>query len=332
MKFLLLVWKGGVIERFGLLRNALVSLGNEAELTLHPRSEGPVEFHGEMINDKLSLKMLGEYKPDYIILWNGDLPKDDIVKNWAVKSDIPIIYIEMGWFPQEKTVYFDFQGVNASSEIRGIKLERISLYQRKKLHMFIQKYHREMNLYGNKLPSDFIFVPLQVETDSNILKNSAIKTMKGLVKRVAFMFKDEIIIVRPHPKHPDVKLGRIANMRVDTKSDLHNLVKKARVVIGGINSTVLLEALTYFKPVVALGEGLFSNHNVLIEGKNLSIAKILYEIKKGISKEKKSRIEDFLYELIFKRTYYNEHLSDSNMVKSSHWYKKISWVNPDLAD
>ncbi|MBU1298421.1 MAG: hypothetical protein KKF20_06490 [Bacteroidetes bacterium] len=323
MKFLLLVWKGGVIERFGLLRNALVSLGNEAKPILHPRSEGPVEFHGETINDKLSLKMLGKLKPDYIILWNGDLPKDDIVKNWAIKSDIPIIYVEMGWFPQEKTVYFDFRGVNASSEIRGIKLKRVSLYQRKKLHMFLQKYHQEMNLYGNKLPSDFIFVPLQVETDSNILKNSAIKTMKGLVERVASIFKDEIIIVRPHPKHPDVKLGRIPNMCVDTSSDLHNLVKKARVVVG-INSTVLLEALTYFKPVVALGEGLFSNHNVLIEGRDLTNAEIIHEIKKLISKEKKARIEDFLYELIFKRTYYNEHLSDSSMVKNSHWYKKIS--------
>lgn len=323
MKFLLLVWKGGVIERFGLLRDALASLGNEAKLALHPRSKGPVEFHREAINDRLSPMMLGKYKPDYIILWNGDLPKDDIVKNWAAKSHIPIIYIEMGWFPQEKTVYFDFRGVNASSEIRGKKLERISLHQRKKLHMFLQKYHREMNLSGNKLPSDFIFVPLQVETDSNILKNSAIKTMKDLVKRVVSIFKGKIIIVRPHPKHPDVKFDGIPNIRVDTNSDLHNLVKKARVVIG-INSTVLLEALTYFKPVIALGEGLFSNHNVLIEGKDLAVPEILREIKKAISKEKKSRMEDFLYELVFKRTYYNEHLLDPNMVKNSYWYKKIS--------
>ena len=323
MKFLLLVWKGGVIERFGLLRNALVSLGDEAKLALHPRSKGPVEFHGETVNDKLSLKMLGKFRPDYLIVWNGDLPKDNIVKSWAVKSNIPIIYVEMGWFPQEKTVYFDLRGVNASSEVRGIKLNRVSLYQKKKLHMFLQRYHQEMNLCGNKLPSDFIFVPLQVETDSNILKNSSIKRMKDLVKRVATIFKDEIIIVRPHPKHPDVKLGRMANIRIDTRSGLHNLVKKARVVIG-INSTVLLEALTYFKPVVALGKGLFSNHNVLIEGQDLTIEEILHGIKKRISRRKKARIEDFLFELIFNRTYFNEHLSDSNMVKNSHWYKKIS--------
>ena len=71
MKFLLLVWKGGVIERFGLLRSALVSLGNEAELALHPRFKGPVEFHGETTNDKLSLKILGKFRPNYLIVWNG---------------------------------------------------------------------------------------------------------------------------------------------------------------------------------------------------------------------------------------------------------------------
>ena len=112
------------------------------------------------------------------------------------------------------------------------------------------------------------------------------------------------------------------NIRIDTRSGLHNLVKKARVVIG-INSTVLLEALTYFKPVVALGEGLFSGHNVLVEGKGLTMDEILREIKKGISKSKKARIEEFLSELIFTRTYYNEHLSDPNMVRNSYWYKKI---------
>ena len=142
MKFLLLVWRCGVIERFGLLRNTLVSLGNQAKLALHPRSEGPVEFHGERIKDKLSSKMLGEFSPDYIILWNGDLPKDGIVTRLAAKNNIPIIYVEMGWFPQEKTIYFDFRGVNASSEIRDLKLKNISPYQKRKLHMLLQKYHK----------------------------------------------------------------------------------------------------------------------------------------------------------------------------------------------
>lgn len=322
MRFLLLVWKGGVFERFGLLRDALVSLGNEARLALHPRSSGAVEFQKEVIDDKLSPKMLDNFKPDHIILWNGDLPKDDIVKSWASRRGISIIYVEMGWFPQEKAVYFNFRGVNASSEIRDIKLRRLSSDQRQKLNAFIQGYHQEMNSYGNKLPSEFIFVPLQVETDSNILKNSPIKKMKDLVKRVASTFENKIIIVRPHPKQPDVKFDRFPNVHVDRSSDLHNLVRNAKIVIG-LNSTVLLEALTYFKPVVALGEGLFSNHNVLIEGKVLTDAEILHEIKMGISKETKARIEDFLYELVFNRTFYNRHLADPNRIKNTHWYKKI---------
>ncbi|MCR4295907.1 MAG: hypothetical protein NUW21_10255, partial [Elusimicrobia bacterium] len=80
MKVVLFVWKDGVIERFGRLGDALRLLGHDAVLALHPRSEAPVAYEGQVVEAEGLTGLLDRHAPDCVVLWNGDLPQDDAVK------------------------------------------------------------------------------------------------------------------------------------------------------------------------------------------------------------------------------------------------------------
>lgn len=112
--------------------------------------------------------------------------------------------------------------------------------------------------------SPFIFFPMQVSTDSQIMLNSdfdniaAIRHIAGLAKQRKLR-----LLVKPHPaERSDALLRRVADLRGEldfalvTDNTFH-LMKTAAAVFT-INSTVGLEALIMDKPVTFLGSSLFS--------------------------------------------------------------------------
>jgi len=325
LKIILLVWKEGVVEHFGRLADSLRGLGHQAVLGLHPRSGGPVSYRGRVVIPKTLPRLLDRHAPDVVVLWNGELPMDVMVKDECRNRGIPILYCEMAWFPQSDTVYFDWEGVNGASSIRRETLVPIGSTRLRELDRFLARYHAAMagDPAPRRLPRGFLLLPLQVESDSNILRFSPIKRMIEFVRTVRQFFPDEAILVRPHPKAPAMQAALPAGCcYTEPQMDLHRLLPRAKAVVA-LNSTVLLEALTHFKPVIAYGEGMFSGQGVACEASEATDAEMRKFVGEPLDAQRRARIAGFLYELIFHRTFYNRDLGNPAKVRSARFYSEM---------
>lgn len=325
MRIILFVWKDGVVERFGRLANSFRRLGHEAVLALHPRSNGSVSYGGTLVRSVPLPELFDRTKPDCIVLWNGNLPKDTTVKAECRRRAVPVLYCEMGWFPQADTVYFDWEGVNGASSIRHHNLAPLDPTRYHDLMAFISRYHKAMagGLVPSQLLRDFLLVPLQLETDSNVLLYSLIRSMAKFVRRVRHTFPGEEILVRPHPKSTTGNFTLPQGCSyADPALGLHSLLPRAKAVVA-LNSTTLLEALTYFKPAVAFGEGVFSGHGVVPEASKVPLRTLREFVSQPIDATRHARIAALLYELAFRRTFYNAELGNPDKVAAAPFYAEM---------
>lgn len=136
--------------------------------------------------------------------------------------------------------------------------------------------HKKLKTLSSKtidLNQRYIFVPFQVETDSQIIQFSQkIKSMKNLVALVSEAvedynktFDDNIkVIFKPHPVDKSVNVDYIErNMScyksslISFNEDTQDLIKNSELVIT-INSTVGIEALINGKNVITLGDAFYN--------------------------------------------------------------------------
>lgn len=150
----------------------------------------------------------------------------------------------------------------AGSNILGWqRVDYVSVGQRawKKLRL---RYGR-LNLTRVDLSHEYIFFPLQVTADSQLLINSSYDNWSALDYALAEANKQRVsLLVKPHPAETDVdflsELGRRARRAQFTLAgnSTLELIRCAQQVIT-INSTVGLQARLEGKPVVFLGKSLF---------------------------------------------------------------------------
>ncbi|MCO1333548.1 hypothetical protein MO867_04260 [Microbulbifer sp. OS29] len=214
-------------------------------------------------------RALESYKPEKIIIWNG-LPHYqqnfiDLARN--MNPNQKFSFLEAGWFPQAGTYYEDPLGVNAQSEISFTKPRDISLEERQNVIQWKLSY-REKYKSNDISDNGYVFIPLQLETDTNITKFSPFPTMNDFLKWVEPRVDPNInIIARQHPldrRSLHNFLPRNSRVKLDNETPLHQLISKSNCILG-INSTVLLETLIYEKPVYAVGDGVFSGSDAIIK-------------------------------------------------------------------
>lgn len=122
------------------------------------------------------------------------------------------------------------------------------------------------------IPLPYIMVALQVHDDTQILINSPhIKSMPQLVDIVYQSFKDlankYTLVVKEHPEdvgrisYKEIK-SRYPNILWIAKCDMKELIKNSSLVIT-INSSVAVEALAQYKPVITLGNASFNLDGVV---------------------------------------------------------------------
>ncbi|USD19895.1 capsular polysaccharide export protein, LipB/KpsS family [Microbulbifer variabilis] len=214
-------------------------------------------------------KVIESYKPEKIIIWNG-LPhyqQDFINLARDINPNQKFSFLEAGWFPQSGTYYEDPLGVNAQSSISITKPKTISSEERQNVRQWKVSYREK---FGDNDISDngYLFIPLQLETDTNITKFSPFSTMKNFLEWAESHVAPNIdIIARQHPLDrtpPFNLLPPNSRIKLDNETPLHQLISKSSCVLG-INSTVLLESLIYDKPVYAVGDGVFSGADAIIK-------------------------------------------------------------------
>jgi capsular polysaccharide export protein len=211
--------------------------------------------------------------PDAVIgMWNGNKFRQSILVEVARVLQVPCSYFENGLLPNTTTM--DLQGINAKNSLPRIPSfynEQIDLSCTlptqlvKRRDKFDREY--ENHLSSKELPNHFIFVPFQVNTDSQIILHSPwIKHMFELFDICeAIALKSNIhFVLKEHPSCSQIYDSLYE--RADKNSHLHfaprnystqELIEKCDAV-ATINSTVGMEALIYNKKVIVLGEAFYS--------------------------------------------------------------------------
>jgi len=207
------------------------------------------------------------YDPDRVVIFNG-MFRELYAASLVLKKKYNTFFAEVAWFPQNDYIYID-NSIHHKSYIGDLGLHRkteLSSNHKQMLADLQKQYRAKLT---NHYPEFDILIPLQLEYDTSILYASDyFKSMKSLIGFVKKTAGNASIVVKTHPKndndHPRYKnmfsstnislIDKCKEMGVEVVSNvsIYELINKAKLIVG-INSTSLMEALIFHKPVLQFG-------------------------------------------------------------------------------
>lgn len=119
------------------------------------------------------------------------------------------------------------------------------------------------SIWFGALPKEYVFVPLQVSTDTQLLINSDINNFQLIQKLKNHSEEDVKFVIKFHPCDEEESIKKIKLLIKDderfviNQETTYKLINRSKSVIT-INSTVGLEALLLDKPVKFEGKTIFS--------------------------------------------------------------------------
>jgi capsular polysaccharide export protein len=178
----------------------------------------------------------------------------------ALKYKTKIFYMENGLIPGMTTL--DNQGINYLNSVP------------RNPDFFSKHLKKNSNNLTKNITIRTIFIPFQVNTDSQIVKFSPwVKDMFALVEIISeiceYLPKEYKIIFKTHPKCPENYSNLIKSFKnhpqisFDNTTPTNTLIKKADIICT-INSTVGIEGLIQRKKIITLGDA-FYNINGLVQ-------------------------------------------------------------------
>lgn len=205
-------------------------------------------------------KMLPE--TDCVFIWNGSLAKEKEIVETCKKQGTPVYFCELGWLPQRGNIYFDKKGINYESSLRDWKFKELNKEESLFVNGKLAYYHNKAARFSNiAVPDNFVFVPLQVENDSQITVFSPrIKSMQALIDYVC-QYIEGTIVFKIHPGQKDVQVTVPGNCIIAREGTTHDYLRKCRYTVT-INSTVGVEALSYNLPVITLGQAFYESRKM----------------------------------------------------------------------
>lgn len=236
------------------------------------------------------IKSYGKQPADGVIhmIWGCPYPDEQAVE-MGERPDI--FWCENGWLTQKSGCYVDPKGTNQRSSLVGAVKKDSRKNDR--VWDYINKVHSWHELGESPGSDGYIFVPLQTECDTQIQYQSHIPAkypyrQAWMLQQIIKAFPNRTIVVRPHPrwetildcidKYDDSILNR-PNVRVERHGNSYQWCSRAAAVVG-MNSTVMIEALTFRKPVATIGRGIFTGNRVTCEMHD--VIDILPDVLEGI--------------------------------------------------
>jgi hypothetical protein len=196
-----------------------------------------------------------------VIVWNGSSSTFLPIMQRLEALNVPLTFAECGFFPQSQYFYFDQLGVNDQSQLKLDNLNWVTAEHINALETIRSLFFAGVTPYPD---SGYIFVPLQVPNDSNILNNSSFTSgMQAFIDFIEKKYSSEKIIFKAHPKD---RMKSTYSLKHGTFSEdnSRSLILSAKLV-HGINSSVLYEAALAKKAVIAEGNCLLTSVTAPIE-------------------------------------------------------------------
>lgn len=220
----------------------------------------------------------------HMVIWNGLKFRQRIAVMAARDLGIPCYFIERGVFPGTTTM--DPQGINFLNTI-----PRDPLFYMQQVnetdHCPILKCQEER---PSQLPEHYIFVPFQVNTDSQVVMFSPwISDMFDLVKQFqqahqTLASQMPSIVFKPHPACEQDYSELVQTLKkekgpISVVSDIPTpvLIKHADAVCT-INSSVGMESLLMGKKLIVLGNAFYDIQEIALSAPNQeSLCQRLFE-------------------------------------------------------
>lgn len=280
-------------------------------------------------------KLLAFLKPQGVFIWNGLFLPTRVCAEVAKMSGAKVYFSEEAYFPQ--TMIIDEEGVNAASCLCGEKWNEIaqkelSEAELNELNRFLDIFHsrglsrvergKKLNraeVYSQiGIPSDkkIVFYPAQVEVDTNTIlfspnyrgNKDVIKEITGVISR----YSQYHLVVKVHPRE-EGEADEYRKILGDSGTvvggmNIHSLIEASDIIMV-TNTTVGLEALTYYKPVIVLGKAIYSGKGFTfdVSGRDELDAVFRKVVEKPfLSQKMKDSLQKFLLHLINEYLYYIE--------------------------
>ena len=210
-----------------------------------------------------------------VIVWNGFMFRQAIILEIAKALNKEIIYCEGGYLPNRFVI--DKKGINYYNSVPR-EPEFFKNYTPKPLpkSLIPRELRKGKKIEKNQtpLPQKFIFVPFQVDYDTQILLFSPwVSNMREL-----FALMEELsqklgitFVFKEHPSsrksYEDLKRKQNKHLIFANNYSTQELIQKASMVIT-INSTVGIESLLFHKKVITLGEAFYNIKGIVKHIKN----------------------------------------------------------------
>ena len=221
---------------------------------------------------------------DGLMLWSGVTFRQSIAKKAALSLGLKTLFIENGLLPN--TIVLDAKGVNFTNSLPREPF----FYQNyippstplpQNLIPRLPKNEEKFSKQNTKLPAKYIFIPFQVDYDTQLIVNSPwIKDMRALFQLFESIqndIKDQQLhfIFKEHPSslidYPDLheKASKNRHLHIINDHSTQELIEKAQAVVT-INSTVGIESLLLGKKVIVLGNAFYNIEGITKTAMNKS--------------------------------------------------------------
>lgn len=211
-------------------------------------------------------------RPDAVGVWGGNAVDARAVVAAAKAAGLPCFQFENGFLPD--TTQMDSAGVNALGSVPrdpGFYRNRGGAFPAATAAQILPRRSdaRRSAEPAIALPDSYVFVPFQVQYDSQVLLHSPwLGSMEALVEAVLAARRlagpgAPIVVFKEHPscsvRYDALRrhIGEDAGVLFANGNPTGELIAGSRGVLT-LNSTVGTEALMLAKPVLALGEAVYA--------------------------------------------------------------------------
>lgn len=215
---------------------------------------------------------------------------------------------------------------------RGIDIALMTILERTKLYPPDLKY-TDINTYKRRIerstakteiiPSNHLLFAMQVPFDVNMIYHSPhYESHLQIIKDLYNHKPPELdLVVREHPLYKG-KYGKDVyefinskGILIDNSSRLDNAINKASIIVVN-NSTVGIEAIAKYKPVVVLGNSFYDNENICL--KLTTKEKLSSLLKTALNTNtNKEKIDCFMQKL-YATIMIKGSIADKRLVASKH--------------
>lgn len=207
--------------------------------------------------DALIVQILN-FKPHILLTHNGSHPSCKEAMEKIKALNIPIVYSELGWFPQTNHFYFDRWGVNGASSLAAMD------------YFSLTNDHSSDDAETVEIGSKDILLAVQLDNDTNLkIFSPRFRSSDDFVRHVIeHAPKGYRILLKPHPLDP--KASRFEALQGDnvvilsSKQSIDDILPQVGHVVA-INSTVHFQALEYPVNIYVGGKSIINDKGVTID-------------------------------------------------------------------